>query len=316
MASDQHNEPRIGFIGQGFIGKNMADDFERRGHDIVRYALEEPYNKNRDAVATCDIVFIAVPTPTTQEGFSDAALRGVLPLVGNGKIAVVKSTIVPGTTEDFQEQFPDIIVLHSPEFLREKQAMEDTRWPGRNIVGMPKKTKQHRDAAELVLSVLPPAPYQLTCHSREAELVKYGGNIMLAAKVVFMNTLYDLAAVHGVDYNVVADAMANDTRIGASHMKVVDESGHPGAKKGRGAGGHCFPKDLAALREHAELTLGTDTRAHRFLESIEDANLSLLCETDKDMELLHDIFSDEQLAQHTPKSTKRVAQKRSTPKKK
>ena len=46
-----------------------ADDFEARGYDIVRYALEEPYKANKDKIKECQIVFIAVPTPTTEEGF-------------------------------------------------------------------------------------------------------------------------------------------------------------------------------------------------------------------------------------------------------
>ena len=53
----------IGFIGQGWIGKNYADDFETRGYRIVRYAKEEPHSHNREKIGGCDIVFIAVPTP-------------------------------------------------------------------------------------------------------------------------------------------------------------------------------------------------------------------------------------------------------------
>ena len=65
-------------------------------------------------------MFIAVPTPTTPEGFDDSILRGVLPLVKEGKTAVIKSTTVPGTVKRLQKDFPDIFVLHSPEFLSEK----------------------------------------------------------------------------------------------------------------------------------------------------------------------------------------------------
>lgn len=57
----------IGFIGQGFIGKNLADDFENRGHRIFRYSKRLDSPENRQKLAECDIVFIAVPTPTTPE---------------------------------------------------------------------------------------------------------------------------------------------------------------------------------------------------------------------------------------------------------
>ena len=110
-------ELQIGFIGQGFIGKHLADDFAERGFTIVRYALEPEFADNKDAIKDCDIVFIAVSTPTTPTGFDARILEAVLPLVGAGKTAVIKSTMLPGTTLRLQNQFPDIVVLHSPEFL-------------------------------------------------------------------------------------------------------------------------------------------------------------------------------------------------------
>lgn len=281
---------QIGFIGQGFIGKNMADDFEERGYAVVRYALEEPYVGNRFAIADCDIVFIAVPTPTTPAGFNCDALEAVLPIVGSGKIAVIKSTIVPGTTKRLQEQFPDILVLHSPEFLREKQAAEDSRQPLRNIVGLPERSDRYASTAKQVMSVLPPAPYQLICDSTEAEMIKYGGNTFLAMKVIYMNLLYDLAQAQGVSYEVVAEAMAADPRIGSSHMQVIDASGHPGSVAGRGAGGHCFPKDLAALREVYAAKVGEDAVGIALLRALEAKNNQLLRDTNKDLDLLEGIY--------------------------
>ncbi len=281
--------PRIGFIGQGFIGKHMADDFESRGFTCVRYALEEPYRANKEAVADCDIVFIAVPTPTTPKGFDDSLLRAVLPLVGKGKVAVIKSTMLPGTTELLQELVPDRIVLHSPEFLREKCAAQDTAEPARNIVGMPKKTAKYKKAAELVLSVLPVAPYCKVCTSREAELIKYGGNVFLTLKLVYMNALYDIARAVNADFEAVREAMAADPRIGEGHTRIVDSSGHKGAKKGRGAGGHCFPKDLAAFSKFYKKHAG-DTEGARIFAAIEAKNNALLLQSGKDLDLLEGVY--------------------------
>ncbi|MEZ4195113.1 MAG: NAD(P)-binding domain-containing protein [Candidatus Paceibacterota bacterium] len=78
-------EYKIGFIGQGFIGKNMADDFVERGYEVVRFALEEKYIGNREVIADCDFVFIAVPTPTTPQGFDISVVESVLPLIGKGR---------------------------------------------------------------------------------------------------------------------------------------------------------------------------------------------------------------------------------------
>src|SRR3989344_5381940 len=99
----------IGFIGQGWIGKHYADEFESRGFSTTRYALEEPYVANKEKIALCDIVLIAVPTPTTPAGFDDSIVREAVGLVGVGKTAVIKSTIVPSTTVSIQEAYPDRI---------------------------------------------------------------------------------------------------------------------------------------------------------------------------------------------------------------
>ena len=85
---------KIGFIGQGFIGKNYADDFEARGYPVVRYSLEEPHINNKEKIAECDIVFIAVNANTTPSGFDDSNIRSGLGIVGEGKIAVIKSTLL------------------------------------------------------------------------------------------------------------------------------------------------------------------------------------------------------------------------------
>jgi nucleotide sugar dehydrogenase len=279
----------IGFIGQGFIGKHMADDFEARGYTCVRYALEEPYVANKEIIADCDIVFIAVPTPTTPKGFDASLLRSLFPLVGKGKIAVIKSTILPGTTEVLQEAFPHCLIVHSPEFLREKCASEDTAHPARNIVGIPKKTAKYKKAGELVLSVLPSAPYTKLCGAKEAELVKYGGNIFLTMKLVYMNTLYDIASAVGADFEVVREAMSADERIGEGHTRIIDSSGHKGAKKGRGAGGHCFPKDLSAFSRFYKKS-AKDPYGAKLFTALEQKNNQLLRDSKKDLDLLEGVY--------------------------
>ena len=78
----------IGFIGQGFIGKNYANDFEKRGFNIVRYDIEK-YKNNKNKIKSCDIVFIAVPTPTTPKGFDFKILESVFSLIGENKVAII-----------------------------------------------------------------------------------------------------------------------------------------------------------------------------------------------------------------------------------
>ena len=275
----------IGFIGQGFIGKNYADDFEARGYSVVRYSLEEPFVQNKEKIAECDIVFIAVPTPTTPSGFDYSIVQTALSLVGKGKVAVIKSTMIPGTTDILQKENTDIFVLHSPEFLREVSAAYDAAHPDRNIVGIPIDGDKYREKANSVISILPTAPFVKICTARDAEFIKYGGNNFFYVKVVYMNLLYDLAQEIGCDWNTVQDGMVADPRIGASHMNPVHDSG-------RGAGGHCFIKDFAAFANVYEKLVG-DIDGVKALRAFEEKNIKLLKDSRKDIDLLEGVYGKE-----------------------
>lgn len=277
---------KIGFIGQGWIGKNYADDFENRGFEVCRYSLEEPYINNKEAIKGCDIVFIAVPTPTVAaKGFDDSIVREAIKLVGKGKIAVIKSTILPGTTESIAQENPDIIVVHSPEFLREASAAYDAANPVRNIIGLPLESEECKESAKKVMEVLPKAPYELICRAKEAELVKYGGNCFLYSKVIFANLLYDLVSSLGCDWQLVRDSVAADPRIGSSHFEPISQNG-------RGAGGGCFIKDFEAFRAMYEKIVGDETGIE-VLDSMRDKNIKLLKDSGKSIDLLKGVYGED-----------------------
>jgi nucleotide sugar dehydrogenase len=275
---------KIGFIGQGWIGKHYSDDFENRGYDLVRYSLDEQYKHNDVHIPECDIVFIAVPTPTTPEGFDANTVRQVLAHVGQGKIAVIKSTILPGTTEMLQAEFSNIYVMHSPEFLTEKTAAYDAAHPNRNIVGIPKDSAEYVERARLVLSVLPKAPFETVMNSRDAEFVKYAGNCYLFTKVIYMNMLYDLVSNMGGDWKRIRDALIHDPRIGVSHTEPVHQSG-------RGAGGNCFIKDFEAFRKMYD-AYTDDHTGSELIKTMAYKNIQLLVESGKDIALLEGVYGD------------------------
>lgn len=280
------SHPTIGFIGQGWIGKNYADDFEARGLNPVRYSLDAPYIVNKDKIPQCDIVFIAVPTPTRPGiGFDDSIVQNALSLVGEGKTAVIKSTVLPDTVEKMQEKFPHIFVLSSPEFLVEKTAAHDAAHPQRNIIGIPRDTPEYRRRAEEVLAVLPPAPYSAIMSSKAASFVKYAGNVFLFSKVMFVNVLYDMVKAQGLSWDEVREAFAADPRIGESHTTPVYDNG-------RGAGGDCFIKDFEAFVQMYKMTVG-ELDALVALESLRDFNVRLLTESGKDLELLRGVYGEQ-----------------------
>lgn len=286
---------KLGFIGQGWIGKNLADHFDERSFDTVRFAKEEPYTKNEQAIKTCDIVFVAVPTPTTPSGFDDRILRDVLQFAGEGQSVVIKSTILPGTTDKLAKAYPHLYIFHAPEFLREASVRKDIDTPDRNILGIPTQhfdDKEWQTRAQAIMDVLPDAPYRSICRAPEAELTKYGGNNFLYIKVVYMNMLHDLAKAHGADWENVAANMKADPRIGASHMQPVHQYAHMDDKQGRGAGGHCFIKDFAALRHHHEAIYPEDKETISLLRSFEAKNNRLLIDSNKDLNLLRGVYGD------------------------
>lgn len=279
------NKLLIGFIGQGFIGKNMADNFENMGYQAIRYSLEEPYINNKDLIKECDITFIAVPTPTTPNGFAALIVKKSLSLIGKGKIAVIKSTIIPTTTEKFQNDFPDIVILYSPEFLNTSTAAKDVANPFSNIIGVPIQDTQHLEAANLVHSILPKAKFNHTCTSTEAEMIKYSHNINGYFQIILANILYDLSRKLGCNWDNIYSAIKNDPYISNRYSQPVHNNG-------RGAGNFCFLKDFAAFKNFYSVVNKDDKLGNKVLESIEKKNVELLIDSQKDIDLLKGVYGD------------------------
>lgn len=159
--------------------------------------------------------------------------------------------MMPGTCEELQKLHPHVYLFHSPEFLTEKTAAHDAAHPTRNIVGGALDTAEYSEKAQEVIDILPPAPVNIICTSREAEFIKYGSNCFLFLKVIYANILYDLAHNAGASWEVISKGMGADPRIGDNHLQPVHASG-VSIDMGRGAGGHCFIKDFAGLVEYAK----------------------------------------------------------------
>ncbi|MDP3947243.1 MAG: hypothetical protein Q8Q41_00940, partial [bacterium] len=195
-------------------------------------------------VNNADIVFVCVPTPYHEDGrgYDDSAIRESLQLLEGSKVVVIKSTILPGSTEQFQKEFPRHKILFNPEFLVAKTAIEDFLHPQRQIIGV---TVNSKDEADRILAFLPPAPFTRVTHATEAEMVKYFGNAFLSTKVIFANQMYDLCEKLGIRYDAVRESAAADPRIGESHLDVL----HDGY---RGYGGACLPKDMRSFINFSE----------------------------------------------------------------
>lgn len=264
----EKNKFRIAVLGVGWVGGAVARYFQDTGSQPVLYDPPKGLG-NKEDLARADVNFICLPTPfdPAKGGFDLSYVEEGLGLIPQGRIAVIKSTVLPGSTEELQRRFPDIRVLFNPEFLREKTADQDFRHPDRQIVGF---TEVSRADADAVMALLPAAPFARTIKATEAEMIKYFGNAFLALKVVFANQVFDLCRKMGISYDEVKECAAADPRIGSSHLQVLCD-GY------RGYAGSCFPKDVRAFIQLGE-RLGIDLALMKTCEGI---NNSLIAATKK-----------------------------------
>lgn len=231
---------RVGIIGLGYVGGAVRYWFEKKNNPKADLFFYDKYKKIGSVreVNKADIIFVCVPTPyDKRRGYDDSAVSESLKNLKSPKIVVLKSTIIPGSTEKFQKKFPKHKILFNPEFLRAKTAKADFVRPERQIIGYTRKSKA---VAGRVLKLLPKSPFTRMMRATEAEIVKYFGNAFLAMKVVFANQFYDLCRNLGIDYDVVRDAAAADSRIGRSHLEIF-HFGYRGYSEG------CFPKDVKTI---------------------------------------------------------------------
>ena len=222
-------------------------------------------------VAHGDLAFIAVGTPSDEDGSAD--LRYVLEVaetigkyMDEPKIIVDKSTVPVGTGDKVRDRIAETLkargakidfdVVSNPEFLKEGAAVSDFMKPDRIIIG------SDSDAGAAALGRLY-APFNrnhdkvMFMDLRSAELTKYAANVMLATKISLMNEFANLAEHLGADIENVRRGIGSDPRIGYQFI-------YPGA----GYGGSCFPKDVRALAHIAE---SVDYDA-RIIQAVEDVN--------------------------------------------
>lgn len=255
---------KIGIIGLGYVGGALQHYFQKNKKHYELFLYDKFKNIGSiEEVNRADIIFIAVPTPFIDgKGYDDSAVRESIAGIADGKTIVIKSTIMPRSTEKFQKRYPRKTILFNPEFLRAKTAAADFLKPERQIVGY--VTPKGKLAAKKVLAILPHAPYEKIIKSTEAEMVKYFGNAFLATRVIFGNQIYDICQAAGIDYAIVKEGASLDPRVGPSHFDVFADVFKEGA---RGYGGVCLPKDVKALMQFGK-SVGADLDLLQSLEKI------------------------------------------------
>ncbi len=273
---------KIGVIGQGFVGGAYSDALEKQGCELVRYSLEAQYKGNKEKIKDCDTVFIAVPTPTIEREFVTTVIEEAIVLTKPGAVVVVKSTVIPGTTRKLAKSFPDRIIMHAPEFLRERFAKQEVENPDRQIIGITNPT--HAEYAHKVIHLLPKAKFELICTAEEAELIKYSHNVHGYVQIVLANLFYDYALKIGASWSPIQSAVMADPWMAGGFWNPMHQDG-------RGAAGSCFIKDYEAFRQSFMKDV-EDELGGEMLTSILRKNLELLTQTNKGLTQITGVYGD------------------------
>ncbi len=273
---------RICVIGVGYVGLVTGTCFADLGNEVIcvdiveekiaklkrgempiyEPGLEELISRNvaakrlsfttsyREAVTNADFIFIAVATPSGEEGEAELkyvrmAAESIAPVLSSYAIIVNKSTVPIGTGDTVEEILSergkrvgiDFDVVSNPEFLREGSAVYDFMQPDRVVLGATNNL-----AAEKVAQLyLPLRSSIMITDLHTAEMIKYASNAFLATRISFINEIAMICEKLGADVKEVANGMGMDKRIGRAMLDA-----------GVGFGGSCFPKDVKALTWMAE----------------------------------------------------------------
>lgn len=282
---------KLSIVGSGYVGIVTGIGFAELGHEVVFVDVDEEkislinsgkapiYEKGLDKLmeknkgeyfATTDydmineteITFICVGTPSKEDGSVDLRyVESASKEIGKAlkdkddfHVVVVKSTVVPRTTEEVvkpiieeesgKKAFYDFGLAMNPEFLREGNAIYDFFNPDRIVIGV-NDEKTRSILGELYEPFTCP---KLITDIKTAEMIKYASNAFLAIKISFANEIGNICKKLGIDAYKVFEGVGLDHRINPAFFRA-----------GIGFGGSCFPKDVKALIKKAE-ELGEDPK--------------------------------------------------------
>lgn len=289
---------KISVIGTGYVGLVVGTCFAESGNDVICVDIDENklailkrgdspiyepgltdlLKKNiqegrltftsdlKHAVQHTDIIFLALPTPQSEDGSADlqhvlAVAKQIGTYMNGYKVIVNKSTVPVGTADRVSEVVGaqtthPFDVVSNPEFLKEGAAVNDFMKPDRVVVGS-RSPKALAIMQDLYAPFIRTGNPLIIMDERSSELTKYAANSFLATKVSFMNEVANLCELLGADIDLVRKGMGTDPRVGTQFLFA-----------GVGYGGSCFPKDVAALLNSAKQT-GYD---FKILRSVEDVN--------------------------------------------
>ena len=277
---------KVSIVGSGYVGTTIAACFADLGHEVVNVDIDEdvvaainsgetPIHEaglaqrvadhggdrlrattDYDAIRETAVTFLALPTPSNEDGSIDRsliqagadALGATLADKHDNHLVVVKSTVIPGSTGEAVSPRveaaggltvgEDFDTAMNPEFLREGTAVADFLDPDKLVFGAETERAYAtlRDVYDPLIEAAAGEVPIVETGIREAEMIKYANNAFLASKVSLINDIGNICKELGVDAYEVAEAIGLDDRIGDQFLR-----------SGVGFGGSCFEKDVSAI---------------------------------------------------------------------
>lgn len=281
-AFDVYVYDKAGKVAEGGIGEFHRNNWEYI--DDINTSIVGTKRRPqsiREFVIACEnqpkflgIYSVAVPTPMMESGECDttiveSVIQEIADVTRNEKnvkrIVMLKSTVPPGSVDGWNRKFNDkgVQIVHNPEFLTERNALNDFKNQDRIVLGGPKvAVNRCRDMYSIAYPNVP----VVKTSAVNAEMNKYVINTFLATKVSFANEIYQICEKlkergEDVDYDRIVEIASLDKRLGTSHWKVPGPMPSDDEKRTllRGFAGSCFIKDIHALMHEAE-TLGVDPK--------------------------------------------------------
>ena len=269
---------KIGVVGNGYVGGALAHGFspastgtcEVKVYDVIP---ERSLNTLDETVNDSDFVFVSVPTPMNRNGSISLKFINQVFKEINGvnrrsdNVIILKSTVVPGTTEKLQEKFPELNIVFNPEFLTEKSARLDFINQSRIILG---GDKLHTAKVAELFNERFKYCHIIQTDYKTSEMIKYFCNVFFSVKVSFANEMKQICDTIGADWSTALEGFVADGRVGDSHLNV------PGPDGRMGFGGSCFPKDINAFMSFAN-SIGVDVNT---IKGAWETNLNVRPEQD------------------------------------
>lgn len=243
---------RIGIVGNGAVGSALAAAYTSKGCEVlVHDIVSERSTHDLDSVLATDFVMVCLPTPRkpyngeADTSFINQFLTQTAVIRRNANL-VLRSTVPVGFTRGAAAYYGLPNLVHSPEFLTMRTAVEDATNPVRWAIGSPNVLDwddryslacKLSDFYEDVHSNALPTH----CSSDESETIKLFQNAFSAVKVSVFNEFREFCDKRNLDWNDIRTALLDGGWINPMHTQV------PGPDGKYGYGGACLPKDISNL---------------------------------------------------------------------